>query len=100
MNVWNFEFRSLLFVCYLSFVICNLHQLPPLHIKNEDELNPKSKICNLQSKIHPLRYASSHSLQDFLNQPHQPRLGPFCRGYHLFNGSRLVILRVIYVGNH
>jgi hypothetical protein len=25
----------------LGFVICNFHQLPPLHIKNEDELNPQ-----------------------------------------------------------
>ena len=25
MQVWNFEFRSLLFVCYLGFVICNFH---------------------------------------------------------------------------
>ena len=24
-NVWNFEFRSLLFVCYLGFVICYFH---------------------------------------------------------------------------
>jgi len=43
-GVWNFEFRSLEFVCYLGFVICNFHQLPPLYIKNEDEFNSNSSI--------------------------------------------------------
>jgi hypothetical protein len=32
------------FVCYLGFVICNFHQLPPLYIKNEDDLNSNSSI--------------------------------------------------------
>ena len=37
-GVWNFEFWSLEFVCYLGFVICNFLQLLPLYIKNEGEL--------------------------------------------------------------
>jgi hypothetical protein len=43
-KVWNFEFLSLGFVCHLGFVICNFHQLPPLHRRNEDELNSNSSI--------------------------------------------------------
>ncbi len=40
MKVWNFEFRSLLFVCYLDFVICNFHVSIRI---------PKSEIYNLKS---------------------------------------------------
>jgi len=32
MKVWDFEFRLLLFVCYLGFVICNFNQLPRLRV--------------------------------------------------------------------
>ena len=48
-KVWNFEFRSLLFVCYLGFVICNFHQLPPLHSTNENESSSNSSIPHPQS---------------------------------------------------
>ena len=54
-NVWNFEFWSLLFHCYLGFVICYFHQLPLPHIKNVDESNSQSAIRN--SKFLPMPYA-------------------------------------------
>ena len=53
-NVWNFEFRSLGFVCYLGFVICNFHRLPPLHSKNKDELNSHFEIYSLPAASCPL----------------------------------------------
>ena len=66
-GVWNFEtgdppagrgvqvkrgqFRSLGFVCYLGFVICNFHELQPLYIKNADELNLQSAIPSHASRL-------------------------------------------------
>jgi len=50
-KVWDFEFGSLEFVCYLGFMICNFHQLAPQHTKNEDESNPKFAIRNFLSPI-------------------------------------------------
>ncbi len=35
-----------------------------------------------------------------LHQPHQLRLSPLCCGNDLLNGSRLVVIRYVYVGNY
>ena len=57
------NFWSLLFVCYLGFVICNFHQFPPLYIKNEDELNPQYEILHAPcASIHNLLKSQSSPL--------------------------------------
>ena len=70
-GILNFGHWDLFVICYLGFVICTSHKLPPLLRKNKHELNSNSSIPQFEirnSKFEIFPPCTVNSSQKFHGQ--------------------------------